>query len=318
VNFWWQRTPPWWSVALAPLEWTWRAGAAIDRALTQPARARVPVISVGNLTVGGAGKTPVALAIAQRLQSRGRKPAILSRGYGREARHPIEVTPASDVREAGDEPLLFARAGVPAFVGPRRAQLAERAVASGADVLILDDGLQHHALARDLEVVVVDASNPFGNDRLLPRGPLRERVGALSRVQRGLLWLTRCDLARDDRLARLPAWPRVESDYATSLDLRGQRVFLFAGIARPESFAASVRALGAEIAGTRWFRDHHLYTQYEISSLRQAAGAARLLTTEKDLVRIDERERASISALPITVRIRSGEDALEAALGALG
>src|SRR5207237_3382790 len=149
--------------------------------------------------------------------------------------------------------------------------------------------LQHHGLARDLDVVVADASNPFGNGRLLPRGPMREPVSALRRVENGLLWLTRCDLPRDPRVAQLPAWPVLESEYAARADLRGKRVFLFAGIARPASFEATVRALGAEIAGVRWFRDHHRYGTHDLSSLRREAGDAPLVTTETDLVRTERR-----------------------------
>jgi tetraacyldisaccharide 4'-kinase len=228
----------------------------------------------------------------------------------------MQVSAESSFREVGDEPLLMARRGLTVFVGPRRALLAEMAVQRGADVLILDDGLQHHALARDLEIVVVDASNPFGNGHLLPRGPLRELPSALARVARGLLWLTRCDLERDPRTAQLPPWPAVESAYAARADeLRGRRVFLFAGIGRPASFEATVRALGAGIAGARWFPDHHRYSAADLAALRRAAGEATLVTTEKDRVRIDRAD--GIVAVPVEVRILRGEDALDAALKAV-
>ncbi len=315
MRWWWDRAPPAWSAPLELASLAWRAGSGLHRAFTRPARAGVPVISVGNLTVGGAGKTPVALEIAQRLLARGRRPAVLSRGYGRRGRAPLLVSPDASALDVGDEPLLLARRGLTVFVGPRRALLASIAVQRGADVLVLDDGLQHHGLARDLDVVVFDASNPFGNGRLLPRGPLREPLEALRRVGRGLLWLTRCDLPRDPRAAQLPPWPAVESEYRAQAELRGKRAFLFAGIAQPASFESTVRALGAEIAGTRWFPDHHRYGAADLSALRRAAGGARLVTTEKDLVRIDRPE--GIAAVPIEVRILRGEESLEAALGAI-
>jgi len=316
VNFWWQREAPLWSAALLPLEWAYRAGAAAHRASARAVHAGVPVISVGNLTVGGAGKTPVALLLAQRLAARGRRPAVLSRGYGRRGNAPRKVSPDAQVIDVGDEPLLMSRRGLTVFVGAQRARLARLAVEQGADVLVLDDGLQHHALARDLDIVVADASNPFGNGHVIPRGPLRESAAALSRVQRGLLWLTRCDLPRDARVSQLPAWPAVESEYAAAAPgLAGKRVFLFAGIARPASFEATVRGLGAEIAGARWFRDHHLYTQYDLQQLRREAAGALLVTTEKDLVRIEQRE--GIEAVPVEVRILRGEDALDSALEAV-
>jgi tetraacyldisaccharide 4'-kinase len=315
MSAWWDPAPPLWTAPLEIASLAYRAGAFVHRSLARPERASVPVISVGNLTVGGAGKTPVADFLAKRLIARGRRPALLSRGYGRRGNAPLHVSPDSSVLDVGDEPLLMARHGLTVFVGPERALLAKMAVERGADVLLLDDGLQHHGLARDLDVVVVDASNPFGNGRLLPRGPLREPVSGLRRVRNGLLWLTRCELPRDARVQQLPAWPSVESEYAARADLRGKRVFLFAGIARPASFEATVRALGAEIAGMRWFSDHHHFGSHELSALRNAAGDALLLTTEKDLVRIDRRD--GIAALPVEVSLRAGEDRLDSALGAV-
>src|SRR5205823_11905822 len=147
VNFWWQRIPPAWSAPLSALSAVYHAGAVLHRAASRPVKVRVPVISVGNLTVGGAGKTPVTLHLAQRLEARGRKPAVLSRGYGRRSREPLEVGPEAIVEAAGDEPLLLARRGCKVFVGPRRSTLAQLAIQRGADVLLLDDGLQHYGPA---------------------------------------------------------------------------------------------------------------------------------------------------------------------------
>jgi tetraacyldisaccharide 4'-kinase len=315
VRFWWEREPPAWSILLAPAAAAWGVGTALHRKVARPVKARVPVISVGNLTVGGAGKTPVVLELAARLLRRGRKPAVLSRGYGRRSRRDLRATADARAEDVGDEPLLMARRGLPVWVGPRRAALAPRAVDQGADVLLLDDGLQHHALARDLDVVVADASNLFGNGALLPRGPLRELPSALGRVRNGLVWLTRCDLPRDPRVESLRGFPLVESAYQARADLRGRRVFLFAGIARPDSFVATVRGLGAEIAGTRWFRDHHLFSSRELAELRAQAAGATLVTTEKDLARIGQPQ--GILAVPVELRILRGEDALERALGAI-
>ena len=315
MTFWWRDDPPPWSLLLLPAELLYRAGAALHRWRVRPARARLPVISVGNLVVGGAGKTPVTLAIARRLIALGRRPAVLSRGYGRLSQREMKVSPEMSADECGDEPLLLARRGLTVFVGARRAALAEMAASCGADVLLLDDGLQHHALARDLDVVVADASNPLGNGCLLPRGPLREPIAALRRVRRGLLWLTRCDLPRHPRtqeLIELSGFPLVESLFAASADLRKKRAFLFAGIARPASFEATARAAGAEIAGARWFRDHHRYRPRELEVVRREArnaGADVIATTEKDFVRLPET--AGITPVPVELRISRGEDALE-------
>lgn len=315
MRFWWEREPPAWSLLLAPAAAAWRAGAALHRAASIPVKAPVPVISVGNLTVGGAGKTPIVLELASRLARRGRRPAVLSRGYGRRSRAAVLARADARAEDVGDEPLLMARRGLAVWVGPRRAALAPRAAEQGADVLLLDDGLQHHALARDLDVIAADASNVFGNGALLPRGPLRELPSALSRVRNGLFWLTRCDLPRDPRVATLRGFPMVESAYEGRAELRGRRVFLFAGIARPESFVETVRGLGGEIAGTRWFRDHHLFSARELTELRAQAMGATLVTTEKDLARIEDPK--DIVSVAVELRILRGEDALERALGAI-
>ena len=282
-----------------------------------------PVVSVGNVSVGGAGKTPVALALAEELLRRGKQPALLSRGYGRRARHAVEVSEQTPYSLAGDEPLLLKRRcpRLRVLVGPRRARLASQAVARGADVLLLDDGLQHHQLERDLDVVVMDASNPLGNGRLLPRGPLREPLEALRRVRRGLLWLTRCDLPRAPELPRLPLAGPVESAFVPrDARLAGQSVFLFAGLAQPTSFEALVGGLEAKVAGTRWFRDHHRYSPADLRQLRReaaVAGADVLVTTEKDLMRLapsDLTGPPAIVAIPVDLRIVGGQQALEAAL----
>ncbi len=211
----------WWSASPsasdrlrgAPLllaEGLFRAGAAVrgalyDAAILPAARAGVPVVSVGNLAVGGAGKTPVALAIAALLLDAGRSPAVLSRGYGATRTDDRVVSDGErlllDAASGGDEPVLLARRlpRLRVLCGPDRARLAGRAVAMGADVLLLDDGFQHRRLARDLDVVVVDASNPWGNGHCLPFGPNREPRSALRRA--GLVWLTHADRAPPEALA---------------------------------------------------------------------------------------------------------------------
>jgi tetraacyldisaccharide 4'-kinase len=264
-------------------------GALHARGLAAVARAGVPVISVGNLAFGGAGKTPAVIAIAARLAARGRRVAVLSRGYGAVRTDARVVSDGRTVRlgasEGGDEPVLVARRlpGVAVLCGPRRADLARTAVATlGCDALLLDDGFQHRALARDLDVVVLDATNPFGNGHLLPRGPNREPASALRRA--GLAWLAKVEGAEPAALDRLRALAReatghepVESRVAAvdvvdgalerSLGadaLRGARVLLLSGLARPDAFRRTVRELGAEIVLERTFPDHHRFTPAEL------------------------------------------------------
>jgi tetraacyldisaccharide 4'-kinase len=327
IAFWWRRDEPAWAeAALWPLSlasFGYRAGAALKRRGIKPVRAGAPVISIGNLVVGGAGKTPVALELAEELLRRGKQPALLSRGYGRRSRHPVEVAEHTPFALAGDEPLLLKRRcpRLRVLVGPRRARLASQAVARGADVLLLDDGLQHHQLERDLDVVVMDASNPLGNGRLLPRGPLREPLEALRRVRRGLLWLTRCDLPRAPELPRLPLAGPVESAFVPrNAQLAARSVFLFAGLAHPASFEALVRNLEAKVVGTRWFRDHHPYSPADLQKLRREAaiaGADLLVTTEKDLMRLAAADLTGpppIVPVAVDLRIVGGREALQAAL----
>ena len=355
ARIWW-RPDPGWPVRslLAPLavaEGLFRAGVALrgalyDRGLVPTARAAAPVISVGNLSVGGAGKTPVVLAVAERLLGAGRRPAVLSRGYGASE---VRARVVSDgrrlllgAREGGDEPVLLARR-LPALrvlCGPDRAALASVAVDRlGANVLVLDDGFQHRRLRRDLDVVVLDASNPWGNGHCLPRGPNREPAAALRRA--GLLWLTHVDRGGPGALEDLRSLARahtgrdpVESRHAprdildASLEqsfglasLAGRRVALLTGVARPESVRRTVEALGAEVALSRDFADHHPFTPEEVDEALAAAaqaGAELVVTTEKDAVRLppDRARDERLRALRIDAEVVGGAAALEGALGA--
>lgn len=323
-RLWWTPRPSAGEAALlAPLavpEALFRIGVAARgflhaRGLAAVARAGVPVISVGNVAVGGAGKTPAVIAIATRLAARGRRVAVLSRGYGAVRTDARVVSDGAGVLlgavEGGDEPVLVARRlpGVAVLCGPRRADLARTAVATlGADVLLLDDGFQHRALGRDLDVVVLDAANPFGNGHLLPRGPNREPASALRRA--GLVWLAKVEGAEPAALEGLRALAReatgrdpVESrvtvtdvvdgalEHGLGVDaLRGARVLLLSGLARPDAFRRTVLGLGAEIAVERTFPDHHRFTRAELEEVLGAAAAAgceRIATTEKDAVRLD-------------------------------
>ncbi|MBI5070409.1 MAG: tetraacyldisaccharide 4'-kinase [Deltaproteobacteria bacterium] len=354
---WWrQEEPPLQRLLLAPLalpEALFRAGVALrnalyDRGLRAAARAGAPVLSVGNLAVGGSGKTPAALEVARRLAARGRQVALLSRGYGASRSDARVVADGSRVllgaEEAGDEPLLLARRlpGLRVLCGPRRAELATLAVERlAADALVLDDGFQHRALARDLDLVVFDGANPWGNGRLLPRGPNREGRGALRRGQ--LCWISRVDQAAAPALERLRALareatgrPPVESRHAVAdvLDgalsrsvgkgaLAGQRLLLLSGIGRPEGFRRTVEVLGGTVAAERAFADHHRFADAELSeafAAARAAGCDGVATTEKDAVRLSTRwaAEAMLKVVRIEAEVVSGGEELDRAIdGAL-
>lgn len=334
---------------LAPAAWLFGTagrlrGLAYDRGWLAPRRAPIPVVSVGNLAVGGTGKTPVVLEVARRLSELGHRPAILSRGYGADAAEARVVADADGPRlsaaEAGDEPLLIARRlpGVLVLAGPDRGALAEEAARRGATVAVLDDGLQHRRLARDLEIVVVDASDPLGNGHLLPRGPLREGPAALGRAD--LVWLSRVDetparaFGSQADLRRLLSGleaPVVRSRYRPSVvcdcagrplgpaaDLAGRSVVVLAGVGRPGSFVHTLTRLGARVVGEHLYGDHHRFTAAELEgALAEArAKAAWVVTTEKDAARLPP-ETAEVRGLRVEVELTEGEAALAEALRGL-
>lgn len=347
---WWRRDEPPAARALLapllPLEVVFRGVAAARGVLYRAGilrahRAGVPVISVGNLAVGGTGKTPAVMAVAGRLAAAGRAVAVLSRGYGALRRDARLVSDGRSLLlgagEGGDEPVLLARrlAGAPVLCGPRRAALAELAVAQHrADALLLDDGFQHLALARDLDVVVLDASNPFGNGHCLPRGPNREPVSALRRAD--LVWLSRVDQAGAGGVEELRRLARhftgrspIESRHAPVAVLDGQldrrdvpaslrraRVLLLSGLARPEGFRRTVEGLGAAVVAERAYPDHHRFTEAEVDEALAALGPAGcdwLLTTEKDAVRLPPSRAGDprLRVVRIEAEIVSGADLLD-------
>ena len=277
-----------------------------DRGLFRQEKLPCPVISVGNLVVGGTGKTPMVILLAKLLRDKGHRPAVLSRGYGGRAKASVNtVSDGNRIlmtwREAGDEPVLIARSlpGVPVLTGPRRRLTGRAAIGHlGADVLILDDAFQHRALHRDLDIVLIDAAHPVGNGRLLPEGPLREPVKVLRRAH----ILVRTGGGRELEqpppvFFETPSFRGfheplgiVEGGRLTpTASLKGQKVCAFAGIGRPEAFRRSLNELDSEIVSFRPFPDHHAYSRTDIDILRELAaetGAERIVTTEKDGVRL--------------------------------
>jgi len=303
---------------VAVLRWPLRAAAPLyaaavrarNRFYDRPGRscrAAAAVVSVGNLTVGGTGKTPLVRWIAARLRDDGQLPAIVSRGYGgRAGRGPLEVShgsgPLCAPADCGDEPFMLAESlpGVLVVVGSDRCRATAKAVSLGADVIVLDDGFQHRRIARDLDIVLLDARAPFGNGRMIPAGTLREPIGSLCRA--GLVVITRSrpqdGPTEIDRKVRRhnPHVPilRAGSRRLGFRDVKGRpvppprRALPFCGIGQPAGFHEDVVAEGVEIVGFVARRDHYRFREDELESLRERA--ARLdavrVTTEKDLARL--------------------------------
>lgn len=293
---------------LLPLAWLFGAVAGLRRAAyargwLRQERLAVPVVVVGNLIVGGAGKTPLTLHLVEALRRAGKHPGIISRGYGG-AGEVRGVSAASDPRRVGDEPvLLAARSGVPVFVGRRRAEAGRALLAAHPeiDVLVCDDGLQHYALARDVEIVVSDRRG-LGNGRLLPAGPLREPRSRLESVdalvvhaggealRQGAFTMT---LRPGDFYAlQDPARRAGPADWA------GRRLHAMAGIGHPERFFATLRALGLAFA-EHPFPDHHAYAADDFSFV----GDGVLLMTEKDAVKCRPFYRGDAWVLPVTADV---------------
>lgn len=312
------RAPDFWhrpghpaAAMLAPAGCLYAWGGRLRRSLATPENAGLPVICVGNLVAGGAGKTPVVLSLAARL---GARPAlrgkvhVVTRGYGGRLVGPVRVNAAShDAADVGDEALLLA-VQAPTWAARDRAAGARAAVSAGAALVLLDDGFQNPTLRYDLSLVVIDAAYGFGNGRILPAGPLREpvadglgRAGAVV-----LLGEDRGDLGA--RIARTrPELPiltaRLVPTARATARLAGRRVVAFAGIGRPEKFFATLRALGCELVASRAFADHHPYAEGELDGLlAQAARADAVpVTTTKDAVRLPAELRARVETLAVEV-----------------
>jgi tetraacyldisaccharide 4'-kinase len=279
---------------LAPLGALYGASVACKAKTSRSYRAAIPVICVGNLTAGGSGKTPVAIAVAQALIARGARPFFLTRGYGGNVRRAVLATQSDSARLVGDEALLLADTA-PVIVAADRAEGAALAEARSAGIIVMDDGHQNFGLRKTLSLIVVDGQTGFGNGRMIPAGPLREPVAqGLARADAVIVMGEGTpDLEGFDRPV-LRA--RLRADGET---LRGRKIFAFAGIGRPEKFMNSLRQAGAIITGAKFFPDHHPYRAREIAALRTAAGNALLVTTEKDLVRLAPEQRTGIAVLPV-------------------
>ncbi|MFQ5827993.1 MAG: tetraacyldisaccharide 4'-kinase [Candidatus Methylomirabilia bacterium] len=283
-----------------------------DRQLLKTRQLPCPVISIGNLTVGGTGKTPATEFTVRTLKECGLRPGIVSRGYGRRTRGSLIVADPNGIRvepaQAGDEPFLLASRlpGTPVVVGENRYEAARLCVERlGVQALVLDDAFQHRTLRKDLEIVLVSSHWPWGNGHLFPRGSLREPLGALARAHlvvvtgpsdgRDLPMISQTVSAKNPDCAVVTAryepvecWEARSKARQSPAALRGVRLYAFAGIARPENFVGTLEELGMSVAGFTEFPDHHWYRAKELEALAQEAtakGAGLLITTEKDAIR---------------------------------
>lgn len=294
---------------LSPLAALYGLGNSLHRATVTPQDGGLPVISVGNLVAGGAGKTPAALALAAYLEKMGLHPHFVSRGYGGRLTGPLQVDPhRHKAADTGDEPLLLARTA-PTWIGRDRVAAVRAAATAGASCVIADDAHQTWRLKCTVSIIVIDTDYGLGNGRLLPAGPLREPVAeGLKRTDAVILVGSgNASLPDFGELPVFRAW--LEANAEDAARLRGRRVLAFAGIARPEKFFASLQDIGATVIEARPFADHAAYDEDTIMRLVEAAQTqdAVPVTTEKDLARFPAEARPMVECLRVALRFDEDE-----------
>ena len=309
----WHRPPSWKSHLLQPLAALYGAVAAV-RLLGKGFDAGIPVFCVGNYHLGGAGKTPTVLALADMLRELDETPVVLSRGYGGRRRGPLMVDPDRHTAiDVGDEPLMLA-AHVPVVVARDRIDGVALAKSQRASVILMDDGFQNPALAKDAALIVIDNERGVGNGCVFPAGPLRAPLAPQLARTSVLIVIGKGAAAKEVAAAVAAAGKpvlaaRLRSDSAVAEGLKGKRVFAFAGIGDPERFFRTLRASGIEVMQQKAFADHHQFSQREIEVLAETAkrDGLTLVTTEKDLARLRgdaqlARFAHEIAPFPVTLQ----------------
>lgn len=300
------KTPRFWqscnpvSIALTPASWLYRFGAWLDRRLTKPQHAPIPVVAIGNVTAGGAGKTPTTIALAPILTALGYIPHTLTRGYQAQSNLTAHrITDADGWQQVGDEPLLLHRAA-PTWIGRDRIAAAHAASAAGATIALCDDALQHHRLYKNLSLLVIDGPYGIGNGKLLPAGPLRESFSAAIARSDAIILIGEDTKQLATHLS-IPVF-RAQLKSGVDTEFLSQTPWLaFAGIGRPEKFFATLREGGATLVATHSFPDHHAYSETDITGLFTEANrrGARLITTEKDWVKLPSTIQSQVATLPV-------------------
>ena len=307
-GFWYQTRPNWLARALLPVSWFYGIAVGLHRRSSRPWPCGLPVLSIGNLTLGGTGKTPLGIALAQGLDRRGSRVAVLLRGHGSLPGESRLVGPASRLEDAGDEALEYRRSlgDGRVWVGRNRCQSAVLAKAAGADLILLDDGMQHWPLARDLDLSLLDVHHKLGNRLVFPAGPLREPLDQLARAD----WLVLTGADSPDLVATPPTeWPAAKPWFQVRFclepptQLMGKPLVAFCGIGLPQKFFAALRNSGLEVLATESFPDHHVYAERELHSLLVLAHAngALLVSTVKDGQRLPDWFKNQVTLAPLRV-----------------
>ncbi len=309
-KFWYRKTGPQ-ALMLAPFGQLYRTAGLLRHAFIKPYKAKVPVICVGNIVAGGAGKTPTAMALARLIIQQRGTPVFVSRGYGGTEKGPLQVDLNKHTsRDVGDEAVLLAQIA-PCFIGRNRAAAIQMAEARRPTHIILDDGLQNPKVAPDVNFLVVDGAVGFGNRLLIPAGPLREtlhdafsRIAAIVMIGEDVQHVATC-------LGKPVLQARLKPLLAGNLQ-KGTPVLAFAGIGRPAKFYASCLEAGLKVVETADFEDHHIFTEEELAALATAARRkeAQLVTTTKDWVRLPDPFRRDVGILDVHLIFEDEEEVL--------
>ncbi len=303
------KTPSFWyapvgikAILLTPLSWLYRLGSFIDQKLKakQSYKSNIPVICIGNAVAGGSGKTPTAIALLKLLEAK--NPHFLLRGYGGSITSAtvVDITKHT-AKDVGDEAMMLAN-HAPTIISPNRAEGAKLAEENGADIILMDDGLQNNSLHKDISFLVVDGITKFGNNKLIPAGPLREPIRKVMNRIDAVIYIGG-PLHSDKPVFQASLEPSAELDTS-------KNYVAFAGIGRPEKFKYTLESLGANLVGWHAFADHHDYIEVEIKMLKDEASKQNtiLITTEKDYVRLPIELREGIETLPVHINFKEDND----------
>lgn len=300
-NFWYQ-PPGIFSTLLQPFAFIYGQGAKIAAYFKKPQHFPIPILSVGNIVCGGAGKTPTAIALSQLLQEKGINVHFVTRGYGGQKTGPLQVDCAShQPSDVGDEPLLLAQ-HAPTWVAKNRPLGVQKAIENGAQLIILDDGHQTSSLYKNVSFVVVDSLQGFGNQCVLPAGPLRENLDAGLNRTDALISIGQREINGSKPFFKAQIIPQ-------SIDWPSQRVIAFCGLGFPEKFYATLKSLGVDIMLMKSFPDHYTYTEEDLLILHDLAKEyqAILATTRKDLVKIPPSWQGYLHVLDINIHFEDSD-----------
>lgn len=302
--FFWYQPKSFYSTILSPLSWLYERAAKIHRISCKPQKFSIPLLSIGNITSGGAGKTPIAIALGDLLQKRGFKVHFVTRGYGGKVIGPLKVDPSvHQASMVGDEPLLLAQQA-PTWVAKDRPKGVEKAIESGAEVIILDDAHQTHRLFKDISFVIVDFTQGFGNECVIPAGPLRENL------KEGLERADAVIGIGEEESKKFSGKPffRAKSIFK-SLSFPSNRVVGFCGLGFPEKFYKSLQKEGFTLLATESFPDHYVYKEKDLIHLQSLAKRhqAILVTTRKDWVKIPPSWHSYIYVLDLKIQFEDPE-----------